>query len=95
MDTIEDDKISWRIQGAVYASGLFNHSMHQIVTVLMPLWAVTLDPRPFMIGLVIGSRFLLPILFSIHGGAMMDRLGTRRVMLGAGIIGAVAGRTRR
>ena len=89
MEAAADDHVSWRVQGAVYASGLFNHSMHQMVTVLLPLWVLTLNPSPFMFGIVLGSRFVLPILFSIHGGAMMDRLGTRRVMLGFAFIGAV------
>ena len=83
------EKIPWPVQGAVYASGLFNHSMQPMVMVLLPLWVVTLNPSPFMIGIVLGSRFVLPILFSIHGGAMMDRLGARPVMLGVGLIGAV------
>ena len=52
-----------------------------MVTVVMPLWVLTLDPSPVLIGFALGSRHFLPMLLSIHGGAMMDRLGARRVML--------------
>jgi predicted MFS family arabinose efflux permease len=55
----------------------------------MPLWVLTLEASPLVIGVVLGSRHFLPMLLSIHGGAMMDRLGTRRVMLGFALIGMV------
>ena len=89
MTVAAHDRIPWRVQGAVYASGTFNHSMGQMVTVVMPLWVLTLEPSPLIIGVVLGSRHFLPMLLSIHGGAMMDRLGTRRVMLGFALIGMV------
>lgn len=81
------EPVPWRVQSAIYASGAFNHSMGQMVTVVVPLWVLTLDPSPLTIGLAVGSRHFLPMLLSIHGGAMMDRLGTRRVMLGFALIG--------
>lgn len=87
MTVAAHDRIPWRVQGAVYASGTFNHSMGLMVTVVMPLWVLTLEPSPLIIGVVLGSRHFLPMLLSIHGGAMMDRLGTRRVMLGFALIG--------
>ena len=82
-----DDHVPWRIQGAVYACGMFNGPMYHIVSVIMPLWAVMLDASPLMIGVVIGSRQVLPMLFAIHGGALMDRLGTRRMLITFGLIG--------
>jgi len=82
-----EDHVPWRIQGAVYACGIFNGPMYHIVGVIMPLWAVMLDASPLMIGIVIGSRQVLPMLFAIHGGALMDRLGTRRVLLFMGVVG--------
>ncbi|MBT5049141.1 MAG: MFS transporter [Rhodospirillaceae bacterium] len=73
--------VPWRIQWAVYGAGLFSNSSLNLYNVVVPLWIVLLQPSPFMIGIAIGSRQVLPMLFSIHGGALMDRLGTRRVML--------------
>jgi MFS family permease len=50
---------------------------------------VTLDPSPSMIGIILGARPLLPALLSIHGGAMMDHLGAKRVMIVFAIVGIV------
>jgi len=77
----DDERIGWRTQAAIYASGTLNHSLSLMVTVIMPLWALLLGASPVMIGIALGARHLLPMLLSIHGGALMDRLGTRRVML--------------
>lgn len=71
-------------QGAVYATGMFSHSMRQMAVVVIPLWAVLLDASPLMIGIVIGARSVMPIFFAIHGGVLMDRFGARRVLLAAG-----------
>lgn len=49
--------------------------------VIIPLWLLTLHPSASAFGIVIGARSLLPLLFSIHGGVLMDRLGVRRVMM--------------
>ena len=73
--------IPWRVQGAVYSAGLFSNSTFHFYNLIVPLWIVTLEPTPFVIGLVIGGRHFLALLLTIHGGALMDRLGTRRVML--------------
>ena len=78
---IDTTPIPWRIQWAVYGAGLFSNSSLNLYNVVVPLWIVLLNPSPFMIGIAIGARQVLPMLFSIHGGALMDRLGTRRVML--------------
>src|SRR5438045_751374 len=43
-----------------------------------------------MIGVVIGSRHILPFLFSIHGGALMDRVGVRQLMIGCALMSAIA-----
>ncbi|MBT6801092.1 MAG: MFS transporter [Rhodospirillales bacterium] len=83
------EPISVRVQGAVYASGLFGATMSNLGSVVVPLWLLHLHASPLMIGLALGSFNLLPFLFSVHGGAMMDRLGARRVMIGFAIIGAM------
>lgn len=85
----KSDEVSWRIQGAVYGLGLFNTSIFQIASVLVPLYAATMNPSPLMFGLVFSAAQLLPLFFSIHAGALMDRLGARRVMLVCTTLGAI------
>ena len=85
----ESDRIDWRIQGAVYACGALNHSMGMMVAVVMPLWLLELNASAVMIGVALGARHFLPLFLSIHGGALMDRFGTRRIMLWFALISAI------
>lgn len=55
----------------------------------IPLWAIQLEASPLLIGIAVGIRPLLPAILSIHGGALMDRLGVRNVLIVSGIIGVV------
>lgn len=70
----------------MYGSGLFADGATNIV---IPLWALSLEPSPWAFGIVIGARSLLPGLLSIHGGVLMDRLGARQVMLFFAVIGLI------
>ncbi|MFM1813633.1 MAG: hypothetical protein RLZ98_328 [Pseudomonadota bacterium] len=88
-DTAQEH-VPLRLQAGVYLCGVFSNSMSNLVSVVLPLWLVTLNPTPFMIGLVLGSRQFLPFLLSIHGGAVIDKVGARRVILIFGIVLAVA-----
>ncbi|MHA1109130.1 MAG: MFS transporter [Alphaproteobacteria bacterium] len=81
------DTVPFRVQLPVYLTGLFSNSAPDLVLVVVPLWALTLDPSPLLIGIVLGCRPLAPMLLSIHSGVLMDRLGARRVMA----VSAVAG----
>lgn len=76
-----DRPISWRIQGAVYGVGLFSNSSLHLYNVVVPIWAYALTKDEFLLGLVFGARHFLPMLLLIHGGALMDRFGARRVTL--------------
>jgi MFS family permease len=78
-----------RVQAAVYATALFSGNLFHIGSVILPLWALMLNPSPIMIGIFLGARQILPVLLSIHGGAMMDRFGARRVILIVGLLSAV------
>jgi len=89
MTAVTSDAVSWRIQGAVYGLGLFNTSIFQIASVIVPLYAATMNPSPLMFGLVFSAGHLLPLFLSIHTGALIDRLGARQVMLVCTMIGAV------
>ena len=70
-----------RTQLPVYGTALFSNSIPDLVLVVMQLWLIKLDTPLFVIGLVFGARNVGPMLFAIHGGSMMDRLGTGRVMI--------------
>ena len=74
---------------ATYSTGIFSHSQNIIYGVIVPLWAVYLEFSPFLIGIVIGARHVLPVCLSIHGGILMDRMGTRRIMVVFGVVSAV------
>ena len=82
----KDSKIPLRVQGSIYATGMFSHSMRQMSVVIIPLWAVLLDASPLMIGIIIGCRSVMPIFFAIHGGVLMDRFGAHRVLLASGTL---------
>jgi MFS family permease len=82
-------EVPWRLQVAVYGIGLFSTSIFQISSVIVPLLAYTMNPSPVMFGLVFSAAHVLPLLLSIHAGAMMDRLGARRVMLACTAVGAI------
>ena len=88
MANAEQLVIPIRTQLAVYGSGMFANSMANISGLIVPLWVSTFGASATVVGLVFGARHILPFLLSIHGGALMDRLGTRRVMLIFAVINA-------
>ena len=78
--------ISRRIQAAVYGAGLFSIGGGNMVAVAVPLMLLAQGTPAYMIGLVMGARHFLPVLFAIHSGTLMDRLGPRRVMMVCGVL---------
>ncbi|NQV56495.1 MAG: MFS transporter, partial [Rhodospirillales bacterium] len=83
------ETFSLRLQGSIYLIAGFSGNMNAMMSVVMPLWALELGASPLLIGLIIASRQVLSVGFSIHGGALMDRLGPRRVIATLGLTGAV------
>ncbi len=81
------EPIPLRHQLPVYAAGIFSNGAVQLAAVIVPLWMLTIEPSPLMIGIALGARQVLPVLLSIHGGALMDRIGIRRVMIWFSILG--------
>ncbi len=73
--------LPWRTTVAIYGTSFFSLSIVPMAALVVPLWALGLGASPLWIGIIVGARSLLPMLLSIHGGVLMDRLGTRRVML--------------
>jgi hypothetical protein len=45
-----------------------------LYNVVVPLWTVTLTRDPLIIGIVLGARHILPMLFLIHGGLKITTL---------------------
>ncbi|MDX1484702.1 MAG: MFS transporter [Alphaproteobacteria bacterium] len=71
-------------RGAIYAAygvGFTGNAVAMMLKVVIPLWAIELQLSATQIGVAIGLSALLPFLLSIHGGVLMDRLGTRRVTM--------------
>lgn len=77
----EPPKVPLQHQAAIYSGGLFSNSMSDLASVVLPLWLASMGHSTIVIGLVVGAKHILPLLFAIHGGSLIDRLGTRRVML--------------
>ena len=77
-----------RTQAPVYAAGLFSNSMSDVAAIVLPLWLAGMGMSPAVIGLVIGAKHILPFLLAIHGGALMDRLGARRLMVFCALVSA-------
>ena len=67
-------KVSWRVQAPVYAAGLFSNSMTHMISVVLPLWVLSFEDSALVIGIVIGVRQVLPVLFAIHGGLLLAAL---------------------
>ena len=69
-------------------AGLFSNSTVDVASVVLPLWLTGLGASTATIGLVISARHVLPFLFSIHAGALMDRMGVRRFMIAMALMSA-------
>jgi len=83
------DAVPLRAQLAIYGAAMFSNTMPNMAWVVMPLWVASLDVPAVMIGIALGCRHVGPVLLSIHGGALMDRFGIRRMMLVFAAAGAV------
>jgi len=74
---------------AAYGAGLFTNGVWDMLSVAVPLYAVAVGLNAAEIGLLISARSVLPTALSIHGGIIMDELGTRRVLVGVAVASAV------
>jgi MFS family permease len=83
------EPVSRSAELATYAAGFFSLSLVPMSALVIPLWSLELAASPTLIGIAVGIRSLLPAFLSIHGGALMDRLGVRRVMIYMAVLGAV------
>lgn len=74
---------------ATLSAGLFTNGVWDMLSVIVPLYAVAVGLNPAEIGLIVAARSVLPALLSIHGGILMDQLGTRRVLMWVAVMSAV------
>ncbi len=66
---------------ATYGAGLFTSSVWDMLSIVVPLYGAAVGLGVAEIGLIVAARSVLPTALSIHGGILMDRLGTRRVLV--------------
>ena len=78
-----------KTQIPIYAIGLFSNSLADVASVVLPLWLSTEGITAAGIGLVLGARHILPFLFAIHGGALMDRVGARQLTIASSLMSAL------
>ncbi len=74
---------------ATLGAGVFSNGVWDMLSVLVPLYAVSAGLSPAEIGLIVSARSVLPAALSIHGGILMDRWGVRRVVSWVAIASAV------
>ncbi len=67
---------------------MFANSMSDVAAIVLPLWLAGLGMSTAAIGIVIGAKHILPFLLAIHGGALMDKLGARKLMVICALISA-------
>ena len=89
-DPLADHQVSLRIQSTVYGIGLFCTSVYYMMVVIVPVFVASLGLSYFWAGIILGCRPVLSLFFSIHAGALMDRIGGRRVMIFFGVVGVTA-----
>jgi len=68
-----------------HGSGLFSMGQMDLLQFIVPLWALYLGANATEVGIVAGARSALPFILAIHGGVLMDRFGTRRIMVASAI----------
>lgn len=78
--------VSLRVQAAIYGAAMIYFGGSWMSAMIVPLYLKQLGVPNAEIGIVIGARAFLTLLLSIHGGALMDRLGTQRVMIGFAVL---------
>lgn len=88
--TMPPDRYSWRLQAPIYGMAFFFGPLQMIATTAVALFVAGLISiqLPFLIAFILASRQILTVCLSIHGGALMDQFGMRRIVIIFGLIGA-------
>jgi len=87
-----EQSFSLRLQSTVYCTAFFNGTVQTMATTIVALLLVaTINPElTLLIGLIIAARQFLTVTMSIYGGALMDRHGTKQVIIMFGFLGVVS-----
>jgi MFS family permease len=70
-----------RAEYFTYAAGLLTDSQGELISFIIPLWGILLGLGPLEIGILVSAKAVLPTILAIHGGVLMDRFGTRAVLV--------------
>ena len=70
-----------RVEYFTYAAGLLTDAEGELISFAIPLYGILLGLGPLEIGILISAKAVLPTFFAIHGGVLMDRFGTRAVLV--------------
>lgn len=70
-----------RISWATWAIGFCCDSYSELFQIVTPLWALYLGYSPLQIGILVAARASLSLVLIIHGGALVDRFGTKRMLV--------------
>ena len=74
---------------AVCLCAFFSLGHLQMIALSVPLWGGSLGFSAAIMGVAMASRSLLPLVYSIHIGSLMDGLGVRRVLRVAALLGVI------
>ncbi len=69
-----------RALAMAYCGGALSMGLMDTLVFVVPLWALMLGASATEVGLLVGARSVLPFLFAIQSGVLMDRFGARRIM---------------
>ena len=72
---------SRRTEYFTYATGMLTDAQGELISFAIPLWGIMLGLGPLEIGILVSAKAVLPAFFAIHGGVLMDRFGTRAVLV--------------
>lgn len=69
---------------------MFNHSLLGGTRLAVALFAIHLDATPFLVGILMALFSLIPMLFAVKVGRLVDRTGVRKPMVIASVVLALA-----
>ena len=75
-------ELTFKAEFTSYSTAFISIGILPMIQLIVPLWClISLGMSATMIGIAAGARSALAAIFSIHSGAVLDRLGVRRVMI--------------
>lgn len=75
-----------RVFGALCTQVLATSAAHSMLLPLVPLFASRLDVSPALVGVIVSTMWLLPVVLAPGAGILVDRCGVRRLQA-AGVVG--------